>query len=243
MYKDKVDELLFDKTYPDPLYRSNIKPYIKDKERFEHALSVLNYPKGKVIYEIGPYPGTGVYYFGEDNFLLGIGKSNTDFDAKFEACGHKTYNVNFESDDLQNEIINKADIVVAMEVIEHICQPLQFLKKITKLVKPGGQIYLTTNNMSYLGYIIKLIACKSPLDSIKTEDSFYPGHCRYYYENEIEEIFKDEGFNILLSQKINFLPHYSFYNNTFWGFCKNTVIKLAPMRYSSNIEILAIKNL
>jgi SAM-dependent methyltransferase len=243
MYKSKVDKILFSDVYSDGLFKPGTKSYVKDKQRFEHALKVLNYPKQKIIYEIGPYPGTSAYYFGEDNFIVGIGKNDNIFGDRFKACGHEICDMDFELDDIPASMINGGDIVTVMEVIEHIRQPFQFLSKVARLVKPGGEIYLTTNNMSYLGYILKLIGGKSPLDNISSESSFYPGHCRYYNEYELAEVLTALGFKIYFARKTNFLPSYSLYVNEKFGFLKNSIIKIAPERYSSHIEILAFKPL
>lgn len=47
------------------------------------------------------------------------------------------------------------DTVVSMEVIEHVTQPLTWLREALRVLKPGGQLFLTTPN--YGSYSLRLI--------------------------------------------------------------------------------------
>jgi hypothetical protein len=100
---------------------------------------------------------------------------------------------------------------------------------------------LTTNNSSYIGYILKLIFIKNLLDPVQTENTFYPGHCRYYFYSEIADIFKELGAEVKYARNINFLPHFALYRNRTFGFFKNLLIRSCPLKYSTNIEILIEK--
>lgn len=236
-YQSSINEVFFNTDTSDTLFKDSVKPYIKDEYRFKRAVSILGNPKGKEIYEVGPYPGTGVYYFGEANNILGLGKSNSDFLNKFQRTGHKLIDIDFE---FASEIkgLHNADIVLVMEVLEHIRMSYKFLENISKMVKPGGLIYLTTNNQSYIGYIMKLFFNKAILDPIETEKTFYPGHCRYYDVNELVNVFEKFGFKIVRSGHINFLPDYKLYKNEGFGAIKNALIKILPKRFSTHIELL-----
>lgn len=58
-YKGKVHKVFFDSEFIDLLFKDGVPPYVKDKYRFERALSILKNPKNKTIYELGVFPGTG----------------------------------------------------------------------------------------------------------------------------------------------------------------------------------------
>ena len=51
----------------------------------------------------------------------------------------------------KEKFINKFDIVIASEVIEHVNNRGKFLSDISKLSRPGGLIIFTTINKSFLG--------------------------------------------------------------------------------------------
>jgi len=240
-YQKMVNDIFFNEDFHDLLFKDGIKPFQKDEIRFERALLALNYPNGKQIYELGPYPGTGMYYFGANNKIIGLGNSSPDFQNKVRKIGHHLISVNFDTNNDIKHLI-KADIVLVMEVLEHIRMPYQFLQNLVKLLKPGGMAYLTTNNRSYIGYIIKLLFSKPILDPIDSEGSFYPGHCRYYGLCELNEIFVKMGFTILQANHVNFLPNAGLYKNVVFGALKNFLVKSLPIRFSTHIEILIKKN-
>jgi SAM-dependent methyltransferase len=239
-YQGKVQEVLFNDEFIDLLFKNGIPSYIKDQFRFERALELLKYPKNKTIFELGAFPGTGFYYFGEFNDIIGIGKTNIDFSKKAINLGHKLIDVDFE-DIKKGDIPVQADVVLAMEVLEHIRMPHKFIEVILDTIKPGGLLYLTTNNQSYIGYLVKLLFNKEILDPIESENTFYPGHCRYYSLKELVRIFDKFGFVILESNYINFLPKYKLYKSEKFGFIKNVFVKLLPKRFSTHIEILIKK--
>lgn len=239
-YQSKVQEILFNDEFKDLLFKNGIPSYIKDNFRFERALKLVKYPKNKTIFEFGSFPGTGFYYFGEFNDMIAIGKTNLDFSKKAISLGHKLIDLDFESIN-KGDIRAQADVVLVMEVLEHIRMPYKFIEVILDTVKPGGLLYLTTNNQSYIGYLIKLFFNKEILDPIETENTFYPGHCRYYSLKELVSVFDKFGFVILESNYINFLPKYKLYKSEKFGFIKNVFVKLFPNRFSTHIEILIKK--
>jgi len=240
-FEEKIDGILFSESYPDNLFKDGIKPYIKDSFRFKNAKRLLQNPEKKLIFDIGAYPGTSIYYFGEHNKIVGLGKTDEAFSNRISKCGHTIVDIDFETQDIPTALLQQADIVLMMEIIEHIRQPLKFLKKVTELLTSDGLLYLTTNNFSYIGYILKLLLNKSILDPIKTENTFYPGHCRYFLLHELESALKDFGFSIIHKKYINFLPDSSLYKNKLFGVVKNGLINLSPQKHATHIEILAQK--
>ena len=53
-----------------------------------------------------------------------------------------------------NKVINKFDLVIASEVIEHVNNRKKFLSDISNLCRPGGLVIFTTINNSYLGILL-----------------------------------------------------------------------------------------
>ena len=50
------------------------------------------------------------------------------------------------------------DILIAAEVLEHLVDPWAVTKRLTRLVKPGGRIYIGTPNVAHVSVIRMLLA-------------------------------------------------------------------------------------
>jgi 2-polyprenyl-3-methyl-5-hydroxy-6-metoxy-1,4-benzoquinol methylase len=78
------------------------------------------------------------------------------------------------------------DIVVCIEVLEHLNTPLKFTKKVSELLRTDGYLYLTTPNFnSVLRYRLK-----EQYNVIE-----YPNHLCYYTPQTLNKLFTSNGFN------------------------------------------------
>lgn len=240
-YELRVRDDVVGKLFNDRLFRDGISQLDIHKHRFQHVRKLLGEPQQQIIADIGIFPGTSLYYFGENNHIVGYGKTNKKFIKKIEELGHENIEVDFEL----NETLDsdkKADIVLCQEIIEHIRMPKNFFTRIDNLVNEGGVLYISTNNASYIGYIVKLLLTKPILDPIESESSFYPGHMRYYHCYELVNFLRSQGYTIRTAANINFLPQARYYRNRIFGVVKNTLVRLMPRLYASHFEIVAVKN-
>lgn len=77
------------------------------------------------------------------------------------------------------------DVIVSIEVIEHVNTPVPFVKKAHQLLRKGGIVYLTTPNFnSLLRYRLK-----EQYNVIE-----YPNHLCYYTPETLKNLFQKEGF-------------------------------------------------
>jgi SAM-dependent methyltransferase len=239
-YRQRVLDLFFANPKRQSLFRDDETAISIDSGRFQRSLKMIGEIKGKLIYEIGPYPGTGLYWYGEHSKMLGIGRGDDGFSDKFREAGHDFLSFDLEGNEcVSDNYKNNADILLFMEVIEHLRLPMRALNHIVDMAKPGSILYLTTNNASYFGNILKLLLQKCPLDSVASEGSFYPGHMRFYHYEELAKILESLNFRILSKRNINFLPTFQIYRNRLFGMFKNALGKILPMSYASHIEIVA----
>lgn len=80
------------------------------------------------------------------------------------------------------------DVIIAIEVIEHVLNPSDFISKANKLLRTGGQLYITTPNFnSYLRYYLK-----NQFDVID-----YPTHLQYYTKSTLKKLLKNHNFKAL----------------------------------------------
>ncbi|XP_046573627.1 ubiquinone biosynthesis O-methyltransferase, mitochondrial-like [Haliotis rubra] len=63
-------------------------------------------------------------------------------------------------EDLVGTEEGKMDAVVASEVVEHVADAPAFLSSCCKLVKPGGSLFITTLNKTYISYMAGVMAAE-----------------------------------------------------------------------------------
>ena len=133
-----------------PLHRLNPVrlSYIKAQicEHYDREVDALDALKGLDILDVGC--GGGVVC--EPLARLGGNVSGADADARAIAVAksHAKENglmVKYENKPAE-EIGKQFDVVLALEIIEHVKSPDEFVKSIANLVKPGGLVIFSTLN-------------------------------------------------------------------------------------------------
>lgn len=86
------------------------------------------------------------------------------------------------------------DAVTAGEVIEHLLDPDVFLSEIHRILRPGGQLILTTPNLCFWRNLIQIIRGKSLfwVDYQQGQN----GHVRYFTPDTLQQLLKQNGFEI-----------------------------------------------
>jgi 2-polyprenyl-6-hydroxyphenyl methylase/3-demethylubiquinone-9 3-methyltransferase len=96
---------------------------------------------------------------------------------------------------METELDKQFDLIFANQIVEHLVYPLEFLQRLTKWLKPGGRLVMTTPNGEYI---------KNPLPSYSelgdlsqyanrqfTADA--DGHFFAYRCEELKAIFETAG--------------------------------------------------
>ena len=109
----------------------------------------------------------------------------------------------------------KADLVFALEILEHMVSPSHLLAKAFRILAPEGHLLITTPNVARIGNVFKLMVGRSnfdrlvPIDYERPEDEWRP-HFREYILSEIETFLQGVGFEVVESR--HFLGHDTRYN-------------------------------
>jgi 2-polyprenyl-3-methyl-5-hydroxy-6-metoxy-1,4-benzoquinol methylase len=83
-----------------------------------------------------------------------------------------------------------ADVVAAVEVIEHLENPRDFMRKLVRLVKPGGWVVVTTPNQLSLLSLATLVV-KRRFSAF--QDVHYPTHLTALLEVDLRRIAAECG--------------------------------------------------
>jgi hypothetical protein len=98
---------------------------------------------------------------------------------------------------------------------------------------------VTTNNLSYSGYILKLMVGREIFDPVRTEEDAYPGHFHYYSLAGLAAAFREAGFDVRSQSHFAFTPPARLYRRKLLGAAKAVLGAALPARYASHIEIVA----
>lgn len=103
-----------------------------------------------------------------------------------------------EADFVQLDLDNNAvplpdgygDVVVAVETIEHLENPRQFVRQLVRLAKPGGWVVVTTpNQLSILSFLTLLVRHRFAA----FQESDYPAHITALLEVDLQRIAGECG--------------------------------------------------
>lgn len=76
------------------------------------------------------------------------------------------------------------DAIVALELIEHLVDPLQFLRRMIGLLRPGGRLVLSTPNIAHHAIVSDLLAGR--WDYLPTGTMCYT-HLRFFTRSSLEQ--------------------------------------------------------
>lgn len=89
------------------------------------------------------------------------------------------------------------DAVVAGEIIEHLYDVETFLKEIYRILKPNGQLIITTPNLASLGSRLTLLQGKIPWMIENELGNGNSGHMRYFTFNTLEDLLTRHKFKVI----------------------------------------------
>jgi len=99
---------------------------------------------------------------------------------------------------------NLFDKILFCEVLEHVVvDPLKIFSKLHNILKPGGELILTTPNALRLINFAHMIAGKNFFDKYHPENGVYGRHNREYSISEVIKLLEAEGFKIKFSKTLD----------------------------------------
>ena len=170
---------------------------IDDKNfTYRHILAAVNkyLTPGMKVLDIGCGAGTVDFYYAKKGYqVTGIDISNKAIEScQKTAINLGLRNLKFEVLNFPNEIpMGNYDFIIFSEVIEHLEDDTLALKKIHRLLKRGGILFLTTPSQ------------KAPLHLLGMTNKFDKevGHLRRYEVNVLSRLVEENGFGVVEIQK------------------------------------------
>lgn len=125
------------------------------------------------------------------------------------------------------------DVVVACEIIEHLENPRHVVREMHRLLKPGGQIVLSTPNNESWRSIISLV-CRGHF--IAFNDSCYPAHITALLQTDLRRILAEVGFERI---QFAFSEHGAIPGFPVLSWQRVSLGCLKGMRFSDNVVCTA----
>lgn len=89
---------------------------------------------------------------------------------------------------------NTFDVVVSLDVIEHLICPIFFMSEVYRVCKPGGHAIISTANSRRLKHIFKLIFMgRFPL-TCEEQHGWDCGHLHYFTSKDVVVLGEEKGF-------------------------------------------------
>jgi SAM-dependent methyltransferase len=178
---------------PEDIRKAYFDNYLSDQEVASESLS-LRMPifnkifKNKIndVLEIGCSSATAYAWFAENHInWIGIEVDETALDHASK-LNIPVSSANLEDFDCQ------FDCIYFHQVLEHVMDPVDFMKKVNKALRPGGVIGVgVPNNNGFTAIFRRVFSKKFPLDHGFIQ---IPYHLRAYNSESIKKIFDIAGF-------------------------------------------------
>ncbi|MGL5694998.1 MAG: methyltransferase domain-containing protein [Peptostreptococcaceae bacterium] len=173
----------------DPLYSLSIRTEILDKLSIDSS-STVN------ILEIGCACGSTLLKLKEiykecNLYGFDINKESTDIAKHID-------NANIQCADIENDDIsleeNKFDLVILLDVLEHLKDPWELMKKVKKSLKKDGQIIISLPNIMHISIVNSLIQGNWDYQESGILDRT---HLRFFTLKSIKEMFQSIDCNMI----------------------------------------------
>jgi 2-polyprenyl-3-methyl-5-hydroxy-6-metoxy-1,4-benzoquinol methylase len=206
-------EKLWDEKLNDPVWLKN-----DGKGRVEYCVKLLQanfkFNGNTKLLDVGCGRGTLGYHLDSQITVYGI-----DISEKAVSEAKKVYN-RADAIDLDHEALpyddGFFDIAIALDVIEHVYDPLSMLHKIYRSLNGDGQLILSTPNILYEKYLKDFVRTrKFP----KTSCDSFPydgGHIHFFTYRDIFDLMQVAGFSAKPIGPFKNKIDYEFKESTVW---------------------------
>jgi glycosyltransferase involved in cell wall biosynthesis/SAM-dependent methyltransferase len=184
-----------------------LKVYVDaDFRRFVYTLSLVPEHTGQTILELGANPyftTTLLKKFRNARLELANFFDNGDPTGRQKVTVHATGEVieypyrqfNIEADVFPYQD-NSFDVVLFCEIIEHLLSdPVHALAEIRRILKPGGDLIVTTPNVARLDNVRKIIGGENVYDPYSGYGP-YGRHNREYTQKDLFDLLTSNGFTV-----------------------------------------------
>jgi 2-polyprenyl-3-methyl-5-hydroxy-6-metoxy-1,4-benzoquinol methylase len=147
--------------------------------------------RNQTVLDVGCGPGALLWDITEQNEVHGVDLNGDQLEIAlrngFVDC--RVCNLGVEVLPYSSEMF---DVVLCGETLEHVMATEQLLAELHRVLKPGGQVIVTTPNVRTLQSIALLLFCNEPSPAAALPGSF---HCRDFTTKSLMKAMEQAGFS------------------------------------------------
>lgn len=175
----------------------DFQPYARDNGRVNRCADMMRAGKirtGGVLLDVGGGIGDlcqEVRDLFETTIVLDISWQN------LEAAKHKasrTICADVDKHGLTDLPNGAADVVTALDFIEHIVDPENFARECHRVLRPGGEVFINTPNIRFWRHIEALWRGGRFPHTSGDREVYHGGHLAFFTYSDLREIFEGAGF-------------------------------------------------
>ncbi len=184
-------------------YNAKSKKYkenFKKGSLYEEVAIVVG--QNKKILDIGCANGLfGKYLKKKNNVVYGVEISDKmAIQAKKNL--NKVFVLNIEKNPLPFKN-NEFDVILCMDILEHLFDPREVLKKLKNYLKPTGLLIVTVPNAVHWSMRLHILSGKFNYEEKGLRDS---GHIRFFTSTTALSLFKNSGYVVESYSQISVFP-------------------------------------
>lgn len=180
-------------------YRKKSINYGIASTRLKKILGLVNGIYGKKVLDIGCAKGhVGSRIRAMGNYVVGVDISEP---VIVEAAKVLDRAVVFDLEGDWPDLKEKFDLALLPEVLEHVFNPIEVLKKVSSQLKDGGEIIVTTPNILAWTNRANMLFGNFEYTDQGLMDF---GHIRFFTYKYLNKVLKDNGFSLVTENHIIF---------------------------------------
>lgn len=179
-------------------YNKKNIPFTMGTRRKKKTMPLLAHVHKKKILDIGCASGyIGRTLHEQDNYVVGIDLVRKDI-AKAQKVLDEAYVFDIETDNLK-KLGRNYDLIIMVEVMEHLFDPEKAINRFLPLLKPGGQILLSTPNIVHLYIRLKFLL---GIFEYKEETVINKSHIHFFTHTTFLKMIKNLGLEIIKENNV-----------------------------------------
>ncbi|XP_067874813.1 ubiquinone biosynthesis O-methyltransferase, mitochondrial [Heterodontus francisci] len=131
-------------------------------------------------------------------------------------------------EEMAMEATGMFDAVVASEVVEHVSDVETFIRYAAQVLKPGGSLFITTINKTFLSYVLAILAAEKILRIVPNGTHEWE---RFISPEELERLLVSSGLTV---GTINGMLYNPLFGS--WSWISNASINYALHAVKNNVE-------